>query len=465
MKSRFPASRDVPARRGRSVPAFTIDAVNTSSSPLGDEAWMRQAIGLSEQVLYLTAPNPRVGCVIVRDGRVLGEGATAAAGGPHAEVAALRDARQKGHDVAGATVYVTLEPCSHYGRTPPCVEALIEARPARVVVAMLDPNPLVGGQGLARLRAAGIAVTIPVCAEEALAVNPGFIARMTRKTPWVWLKLAASLDGRSALHNGVSQWITGPAARADGHHWRARSCVVLTGVGTVLADNPWLNARLAHAPGGPGGASTERPGASDVRLPIEGSRAPIKAVVDNRFEIPENARLFDGGRVVIFTRRSDAAKAARLADRNAQVVELPTVGRGAGLRPDAQAGSGVAEGRGVIGGARGAVQPASNDRVDLAEMMRWLGAHDINEVHVEAGSRLNGALLQAQCVDELLVYMAPLLLGDAMGMARLPALQSLDAVQRFEFFDTLSLAPDIRLRARLPERWQALLRVVQPVIK
>ncbi len=441
MKSRFPASRDLPAQCDGSMSTFTVDAVNTSSPLPGDEAWMRQAIGLSEQVLYLTAPNPRVGCLIVRDGQVLGQGATAAAGGPHAEVAALRDARQKGHDVAGATVYVTLEPCSHYGRTPPCVEALVEARPARVVIAMLDPNPLVGGQSLARLRAAGIAVTIPVCAEEALAVNPGFIARMTRKTPWIWLKLAASLDGRSALHNGVSQWITGPAARADGHHWRARSCVVLTGVGTVLADNPQLNARLAHTAGGPGGTPVERPGASGVRLPVEESRAPIKAVVDNRFEIPENARLFDGSRVVIFTRSSDAAKAARLADRNAQVVELPTVGRDAGLRP------------------------ATNDRVDLAEMMRWLGAHDINEVHVEAGSRLNGALLQAQCVDELLVYMAPLLLGDALGMARLPALQSLDAAQRFEFFDTLPLAPDIRLRARLPERWQALLRAVRPVIK
>ncbi len=421
---------------------------------------MRQAIRLSEQVLYLTAPNPRVGCVIVRDAQVLGQGATAAAGGPHAEVAALRDAREKGHDVAGATVYVTLEPCSHYGRTPPCVDALIEARPARVVVAMPDPNPLVGGQGLARLRAAGIAVTIPVCAEEALAVNPGFIARMTRKTPWVWLKLAASLDGRSALHNGVSQWITGPDARADGHHWRARSCVVLTGVGTVLADNPQLNVRFARAGSMSSNAPAQRPGASGELLAKEVVRAPIKAVVDNRFEIPENARLFDGSRVFIFTRRSNAAKAARLADRNAQVIELPTVSRDAGGRSDAQAGAGS---RGEMGA--GAVQSATNDRVDLAEMMRWLGAHDINEVHIEAGSRLNGALLQAQCVDELLVYMAPLLLGDAPGMARLPALQSLDAVQRFEFFDTLSLAPDIRLRARLPERWQALLRAVQPVIK
>ncbi len=415
-------------------PASTINAVNTSFCPPTDETWMRRAIALSESVLYLTAPNPRVGCVIVRDGQVLGEGATAAVGGPHAEIAALRDARQKKHDVAGATVYVTLEPCSHYGRTPPCVDALIASRPARVVVAMLDPNPLVGGQGLARLRAAGIEVTLPVCAEEALAINPGFIARMTRKTPWVWLKLAASLDGRSALHNGVSQWITGPAARADGHHWRARSCVVLTGVGTVLADNPQLNTRLAYAAGMPCDGPLAEPGRS-------GARQPIKAVVDNRFEIPENARIFDGSRVLIFTRTNDAAKAARLADRNVQVIELPTI------RRDASA------------------QPAANDRVDLAEMMRWLGAHDINEVHVEAGSRLSGALLQAQCVDELLVYMAPLLLGDALGMARLPALQSLDAVQRFEFFDTLSLAPDIRLRARLPDRWQALLRAVQPVIK
>ncbi|UHL62758.1 bifunctional diaminohydroxyphosphoribosylaminopyrimidine deaminase/5-amino-6-(5-phosphoribosylamino)uracil reductase RibD [Paralcaligenes sp. KSB-10] len=396
--------------------------MNTSTI-FDDSYWMRQAIEQGAQVLYLTAPNPRVGCIIVRDGQVLGLGATQAVGGPHAEVMALRDMRRRGHDAADATVYVTLEPCSHYGRTPPCVDALIEARPARVVVAMLDPNPLVAGQGLARLRAAGIAVTTSVCVHEALAINPGFIARMTRKTPWVWLKLAASLDGRSALHNGVSQWITGTQARADGHHWRARSCVVLTGVGTVLADDPQLNVR--H---------------------VQTDRQPIKAIVDTRFEIPEDARLLDGGRTWVFTCRSDPAKAERLAGRNVQVIELPAV-------------HGPNE---ALSGVGRTDMPRGGGRVDLAEMMRWMGANEINEVHVEAGSRLNGALLQAQCVDELLVYMAPMLLGDALPMARLPALESLEQAVRFEFFETCMLAPDIRLRARLGERWRALLEAVQP---
>ncbi|GAB2893810.1 bifunctional diaminohydroxyphosphoribosylaminopyrimidine deaminase/5-amino-6-(5-phosphoribosylamino)uracil reductase RibD [Paralcaligenes ginsengisoli] len=396
--------------------------MNTSTI-FDDSYWMRQAIAQGAQVLYLTAPNPRVGCIIVRDGQVLGSGATQAVGGPHAEVMALRDMRQRGYDAADATVYVTLEPCSHYGRTPPCVDALIEARPARVVVAMLDPNPLVAGQGLARLRAAGIAVTTSVCVHEALAINPGFIARMTRKTPWVWLKLAASLDGRSALHNGVSQWITGTQARADGHHWRARSCVVLTGVGTVLADDPQLNVR--H---------------------VQTDRQPIKAIVDTRFEIPEDARLLDGGRTWVFTCRSDPAKAERLAGRNVQVIELPAV-------------HGPNE---PLSGVGRTDMPRGGGRVDLAEMMRWMGANEINEVHVEAGSRLNGALLQAQCVDELLVYMAPMLLGDALPMARLPALESLEQAARFEFFETCMLAPDIRLRARLGERWRALLEAVQP---
>lgn len=379
--------------------------MNTSLA-IDDERWMRQALALAERVMYITAPNPRVGCVIVRDGQLLASGATQMAGGPHAEVMALREAAERGLSIAGATAYVTLEPCSHYGRTPPCVDALIAAGPARVVIAMSDPNPLVGGQGIAKLQAAGIAVSTMVCAEQALALNPGFVARMTRGMPWVWLKLAATLDGRSALDNGQSQWITGPAARADGHHWRARSCVVLTGSGTVKADDPQLNVR--H---------------------VETARIPAKAIIDTRFEVDENARIFDGAKTWIFTCRPDSDKAARLADRNVQVIEMP----------------------------------ASGQRVDLPSVMRWLGEHDINEVHVEAGARLNGALLQAQCVDELLVYMAPVLLGPGMGMACLPALQNVDQAQRFEFFDMQSVAPDLRLRARHAERWQALFNTVRPV--
>jgi diaminohydroxyphosphoribosylaminopyrimidine deaminase/5-amino-6-(5-phosphoribosylamino)uracil reductase len=369
-----------------------------------DERWMREALRLAESVMYITAPNPRVACLIVRGGQLLASGATQRAGGPHAEVVALRQAAERGVDIAGATAYVTLEPCSHFGRTPPCVDALIAARPARVVIAMSDPNPLVGGRGIARLQAAGIAVTTGICAEQALAVNPGFVARMTRKTPWVWLKSAASLDGRIALPDGQSQWITGPAARADGHHWRARSCVVLTGSGTVIADDPQLNVR--H---------------------VETARPPIKAIVDTRFEIDENARIFDGTRTWIFTCASNPEKASRLAAKNAQVVRLPYAGQ----------------------------------RVDLQAMMRWLGEHEINEVHVEAGAKLSGALLQTQCVDELLLYMAPTLLGEGIGMVRMDALQSLAQAQRFEFLDTKNVAPDMRIRLRHIERWNALLHVLR----
>ncbi|WP_409929333.1 bifunctional diaminohydroxyphosphoribosylaminopyrimidine deaminase/5-amino-6-(5-phosphoribosylamino)uracil reductase RibD [Bordetella genomosp. 13] len=365
-----------------------------------DPAWMRRALELARGVLYTTTPNPRVGCVIVRDGQVLGEGATQPPGGPHAEVVALRDAAMRGHAVAGATLYVTLEPCSHYGRTPPCVDAVLAARPARVVVAMGDPNPQVNGRSFARLREAGIAVQVGLCLDEALELNPGFVARMRRGTPWTWLKLAASLDGRSALHNGMSQWITGPAARADGHHWRARSCVVLTGMGTVLADDPQLSVRE-----------------------VATSRAPRKAVVDARFALPENARLIDGAEVLVFTARSDPAKAERLARRNVRTILMPA---------DAP------------------------QRVDLPGMMQWLGEHDINEVHVEAGAGLSGALLSADCIDEIVAYLAPMLLGDAAGMVRMPMIDHLDAARRFEFTDITRVGADARLRARVAARWQAL---------
>lgn len=381
----------------------------TKASESDDIYWMQRALALAESVLYTTAPNPRVGCVIVRDGRVLGEGATQPPGGPHAEVCALRDAEGRHESVEGATLYVTLEPCSHFGRTPPCVDAVLAARPARVVVAIGDPNPLVNGQGLARLRAAGIEVTTGVCAPEALAINAGFISRMSRGLPWVWMKMAASLDGRSALHNGLSQWITGPEARADGHRWRARSCVVLTGMGTILKDDPQLNVRSVETP-----------------------RQPRKAVVDGRFEIPEDARLFDGAEVIVFTAREDAAKSERLAQQNARVVYLP------GNAPD---------------------------RVDLPAMLRWFAQQQFNEVHVEAGAGLSGALVSAGCVDELLLYLAPVLLGDAAGMVRLPMLTHLDGAQRYEFIDTSAVGQDLRLRARVAENWRQLMqRVALPAL-
>lgn len=371
-----------------------------------DVRWMRHALALAETSLYITSPNPRVGCVIVRDDAVLGQGATQQAGGPHAEVVALHDAQAKGHRLEGATVYVTLEPCSHQGRTPPCVDALLKAKVSRVVIALCDPNPLVGGQGIARLREAGIPVTLGVCTDEALGLNAGFVSRMTRGLPWVWLKSAVSMDGHTALPSGESQWITGALARADGHHWRARSCVVLTGIGTVRSDNPRLNVREVETP-----------------------RQPARAVVDARFEISEEARIFDGGKVWVFVCRIDEAKAGRLARKNVEVVVMPSMAGG----------------------------------VDLPSVLRWLAAHEINEVHVEAGARLSGALMEAGGVDELLVYMAPLLLGEGRGMMAMPAVAALDAAQRFEFIETAPVGKDLRLRLRHPGHWAALTQAVDRI--
>jgi diaminohydroxyphosphoribosylaminopyrimidine deaminase/5-amino-6-(5-phosphoribosylamino)uracil reductase len=370
-----------------------------------DIGWMRHALALAETAIYRTAPNPRVGCVIVRDGRVVGEGATQPVGGPHAEICAMRDAQARGESLQGTTFYVTLEPCSHHGRTPPCADALVAAMPARVVVAMGDPNPRVNGQGIARLRAAGIAVTEGVCLDEALSLNVGFAARMSRGTPWLWAKMAASLDGRSALHNGQSQWITGEAARADGHHWRARSCAVLTGMGTVLADDPRLDVRHVETP-----------------------RQPRKIVIDADLRMPVGAKLLEGAQTWIFTAADDAARTRALEDRGARVIVMP----------------------GVAG------------RVDLPGVLRCLGQHEINEVHAEAGAGLTGALWQAGCVDELLVYLAPMLLGDAVGMARLPALERLADARRFVFGDVRMIGGDARLRAHDGERLAALRRACEP---
>lgn len=371
---------------------------------------MRQALALAESVLYVPSPNPRVGCVIVRGGQVLGQGATQQAGSHHAEVMALQDMVSRGFNAQGATIYVTLEPCSHHGRTPPCVEALIAAKPERVVFAHFDPNPKVAGQGMRALREAGIAVSVGVCADLALEINPGFVSRMTRGLPYVWMKAASSLDGRTALSNGVSQWITGPQARTDGHHWRARSCVVLTGIGTVRTDNPRLTVRHVPTP-----------------------RQPKRAVIDPGFEIAEDAALLDGGEVYIFTATVNQAKADRLAERNVQVVLVPE-GKPSPSRP--------------------------RPRVDMQAMMQWLAAHGNNEVHVEAGEGLNGALLAADCIDELLVYMAPLLLGEGKSIAQVPALQQLDDAHRFQFIDVKLLGADVRLRARVSEHWRALMKSI-----
>lgn len=366
---------------------------------MNDQQYMNRALDLARSVMFITSPNPRVGCVIVRDHQILGEGATQPPGGPHAEVCAIQDAREKGHDLAGATFYVTLEPCSHYGRTPPCVDALLAAKPARVVIAARDPNPLVSGAGIKKLRDAGITVEIGPGLQEALEINPGFVSRMSIHRPWVRMKIASSLDGKVALNNGRSQWITSEQARTDGHRWRARACVVLTGSGTVAEDDPMLTVRNIDTP-----------------------RQPIRAVIDSQFAIDEEARLFDGGPVWVFVTEYNEAKAARLAQRNVRVI----------------------------------VVDEKNRHVDLKAVMAWMGQHDINEVHVEAGPGLNGALLQAGCVDELLVYMAPKIIGDARSSVSHTPFNILADAYRFEFFDTAPCGEDLRLRARLPMRWNQL---------
>ena len=378
---------------------------------------MAQALSLAESVLYMTDPNPRVGCVIVRDGQVLGQGATQVAGGPHAEVMAIRDAYEKGYAqaLAGATFYVTLEPCSHYGRTPPCVDALIKERPSRVVIAMSDPNPLVAGRGVTKLREAGIEVVLNVLADEALALNPGFVSRMAQQRPWVWSKIACSLDGQIALSNGQSQWITGAQARADGHHWRARSSVVLTGLGTVSYDNPSLNVRY-----------------------IKTSRQPIRAVIDSQFAIAEDRSLFNGEPVWFFVNRVDEAKTERLAQKNVEVIVVAADGQQAGQ------------------GGSNSPQP----HINLHEVMRILAERGVNEVHVEAGSGLNGALLQAGLIDELLVYMAPKILGPGLGAFKLSALSDLQESFNFEFIEQKQVGDDMRLRLRAIKRWQTLMAAI-----
>jgi len=354
-----------------------------------DHAYMALALRLAERGLFTTTPNPRVGCVLVRAGAVVGEGWHEKAGEPHAEVHALR---QAGDRARGATAYVTLEPCSHHGRTPPCAEALVAAGVSRVVAALRDPNPLVAGRGLARLEAAGIAVAAGLLAEEARELNIGFVSRMERGRPWLRLKTAASLDGKTALNNGVSQWITGPDARRDGQRWRARACAILTGIGTVRDDDPLLNVR-------------------DVETP----RQPLRVVVDSRLEIAPAARILAGGNVLIACAVADAGKVGGLEAAGAEVVALPD--------------------------ARG--------KVDLMALLKELGRRGVNEVHAEAGFKLNGSLLREGLVDELLLYLAPCLVGhEARGLFNLPELFSLDGKKALALRDLRLLGQDLRVLAR-----------------
>ncbi len=350
---------------------------------------MARALQLAHRGLYTTAPNPRVGCVIVRDHAIVGEGWHERAGRPHAEIRALEAA---GPQARGASAYVTLEPCVHEGRTGPCTEALIGAGVARVVAALQDPNPLVSGRGLERLHEAGIAVGAGLLEAEARELNIGFASRMTRGRPWVRLKLAASLDGKTALNNGRSQWITGEAARRDAHHWRARACAVLTGIGTVRDDDPRLTVRE-----------------------VATSRQPLRVVVDSRLELPTAARVLQGGGALIAGAREDRKAISALGAVGAEVVVIPN---GAG-------------------------------KVELAELLRELARREINEVHVEAGHKLNGSLVAAGLVDELVAYFAPSLLGDAArGMFDLPELHDLAGRRSLDIRDVRMIGADIRIVAR-----------------
>ena len=362
-------------------------------SPL-DRLRLQDALALAESSFGLTEPNPRVGCVIGHaDGRVLGRGATQQAGGPHAEVMALRDAQAQGHATAGATAWVTLEPCAHHGRTPPCCDALIAAGLARVVVALADPFPQVNGAGLARLRAAGIEVLLADADIEHAArdINIGFLSRVQRGLPWVRLKMAASLDGITALPDGQSQWITGEAARRDGHAWRRRASAVLTGIGTVLADDPRLDVRWVATPA-----------------------QPQRVVVDSRWRLPATARVLQ-------------------APGRALVVGAIDPG----LAPPAI----------TAAGATLLHAPGPDGRVDLRSMLQQLAARGINELHVEAGAVLNGALLGAGLVDELLLYLAPRLLGPGRAMAQWPALGALTESLDFRFTQLQMVGDDLRIRA------------------
>jgi len=362
---------------------------------------MHLALELALTATRIAAPNPAVGCVLVSiDGDVIGSGHTQAVGGPHAEIMALHDAAAQGRSVVGATAYVTLEPCSHHGRTGPCCDALIAAGIRKVVASIADPNPLVAGQGFERLRAAGVEVEIGAGAVQARELNIGFFSRMVRKTPWVRVKTAISLDGKTALLNGVSQWITSDAARTDGHAWRARAGAILTGVGTILEDDPRLDVRRVETP-----------------------RQPPLVVIDSRLQTPSTAKIFMPGRPVwIYAAVPDEGKAAALRAIGATVDFLPN----------------------------------ADGKVDLAAVLADLARREVNELHVEAGHKLNGSLMREGLVDEWLVYLAPKFIGEGLGIASNPhaagSLSDLAGATALQFHSVDRFGPDLRIVARVAGR-------------
>lgn len=377
------------------------------SSPL-DHTYMSLALRLAEQGLYTTQPNPRVGCVIVKNNQIIGQGAHLKAGEPHAEVFALR---QAGLGAKDADIYVTLEPCSHHGRTPPCVEAVIAAKPKRVIIAMQDPNPLVAGRGIAALRAQGIEVVVGVMEIEARALNVGFISRMTRGLPYVRCKVAASLDGRTALNNGKSQWITSEPARLDVQHWRAQSCAIITGIGTVLADNPSMTVRNINTPSPLVGEGWGEGG--DIRQ-------PLRVIVDSRLQTSSNCKMLDAAML-----KTSPVMIAYAHDVHHKVTAL------------------------TLAGAELIHLPDCNGRVDLRELLALLAQRGINEVLLEAGQSLNGAFLQAGLIDEFILYYAPKLMGgDAKAMFVMPEFTDMQQAIDLQILDIRQIGQDLRLRAQ-----------------
>ena len=365
---------------------------------MNDREYMAEAIRLAARGIYTTHPNPSVGCVIVRDGEIVGRGWHPRAGAPHAEVFALEDA---GDAARGADVYVTLEPCSHHGRTPPCADGLIRAGVRRVVAAMQDPNPKVAGQGLEKLRHAGIEVETGLLADQAAALNPGFLSRLQRGRPYVRLKLAASLDGRTAMASGESRWITGAASRQDVQRLRARSSAVVTGVGTILADNPSLNVRLD---------------AGQLHS-VDPVRQPLRVVLDSRLRLSPAANIvtLPGGKLVVTAN----------ADRDA-------------WHPLQAAGAEV-----VLAGRD------ASGRLDPAAVLELLADRDVNEVLLECGPTVAGSFMAAGLVDELVLYLAPHLMGDAArGMFTLPGLEQMQARIALEWIDVRRIGEDLRITAR-----------------
>jgi diaminohydroxyphosphoribosylaminopyrimidine deaminase/5-amino-6-(5-phosphoribosylamino)uracil reductase len=364
-----------------------------------DAFYMAEALKLAAQGLYTTSPNPRVGCVIVKDNNIIGRGAHLKAGEPHAEVYALREA---GQSAIGADAYVTLEPCSHTGRTPPCMKALIDAQVSRVIIAMQDPNPMVSGRGIAYLSEQGLQVEVGLMQKEAEALNMGFIKRMRMQMPYVRSKIAASLDGKTALSNGKSQWITSPASRSDVQHWRAQSCAILTGIGTVQADNPNMTVRLENA-----------------------SRQPFRVIVDSRLQIADDAKILqknaENERVIVaYAEKSSShdAKKTILKRKGVELWCLPLVN-------------------------------LEKPQVDLTALLQALAREGVNEVFVEAGQTLNGALLAQYLIDELILYYAPKLMGhEGQGMFAMPPLTEMAQAISLQLLDVRQVGVDIRLRAK-----------------